>query len=268
MPELPNVELYRRHLDATCHGRTIRQAVVNDSRILHGLAAAEFARRVAGGHIGRSRRHGKHLLVDLGKPGWLHMHFGMNGALRRVAEGEEDPSYDRIRFDFASGDHLAYINPRMIGGVGLAANLDKFVAEEGLGPDALDRQFDRARFEHALAGRRRDLKSLLMDQAVVAGIGNIYSDEILFQARLHPKTGSDQLDAGGRERLFGAIKEVLETAIKSGAGAERLTGRLPQSFLIPHRGKGEHCPRCGGPVAAIKSSGRTAYFCPRCQPEP
>jgi formamidopyrimidine-DNA glycosylase len=267
MPELPDVELNKRHLNATCLGRTIRHVAVADARILADVSAAELARRIEGARIGAPRRHGKHLLVDLGPPGWLTLHFGMTGALKHFTDSEQDPPYDRVRFDFAEGHHLAYIDVRLFGRVGLAANADEFIAAEGLGPDALDPRFDFRAFEQALAGRKRDVKSLLMDQEAVAGIGNIYSDEILFQAGINPRTRCDRLDTGARQRMFGRIKEVLETAITSGAGAERLVDRLPASFLIPHREKGGRCPRCGGEIASAKFSGRTAYFCPRCQPE-
>jgi formamidopyrimidine-DNA glycosylase len=266
MPELPDVELYKRHLDATCLGRTIRGVAVGDVRILAGISASELARGLECARITASRRHGKHLLVDIGPSGWLTLHFGMTGALKHFTDGETDPPYDRVRFDFVDGHHLAYIDVRLFGRVGLTANADAFIAAEGLGPDALDPRFDLARFEQALAGRKRDVKSLLMDQEVVAGIGNIYSDEILFQARINPRTRCDRLDTDARQRLFEQIKAVLETAIASGAGAERLVDRLPSSFLIPHREKGGRCPRCGGEIAGAKFSGRTAYFCPQCQP--
>jgi formamidopyrimidine-DNA glycosylase len=267
VPELPDVELFKRHLDETCLGRTIGRVVVSDSGILGTLAAGEFARRVEGREIAGSRRHGKHLLVALRASGWLTMHFGMNGSLRHLAAGEADPPYDRLRLDFADGHHLAYLNPRRIGRVGLASDPAAFLLEEGLGPDALDPSFDLAAFEKALSRKKRDLKSLLMDQAVLAGIGNIYSDEILFAAGFHPRTRSDRLGAEERRRLFEAMKSVLETAIRCGAGAERLIDRLPASFLLPHREKGGLCPRCGGELHTLKFSGRTAYFCPRCQRE-
>jgi formamidopyrimidine-DNA glycosylase len=267
VPELPDVELYKRHLDATCVGRTIRRVTIGDTRILGGISAAELARRLPGARIIASRRHGKYLLVDLGPAGWLTLHFGMTGSLRHFTDGEQDPPYDRVRFDFADGHHLAYINARLLGRVGLTADADTFIAAQGLGPDALDQRFDFAAFERSLTGRKRDVKSLLMDQEVVAGIGNIYSDEILFQAGINPRTRCDRLDVGAGRHLFGRIKEVLETAITSGAGAEQLVNRLPGSFLIPHREKGGQCPRCAGEIASGKFSGRTAYYCPRCQPE-
>jgi hypothetical protein len=166
----------------------------------------------------------------------------MNGSLRHFEDGEDDPPYDRLCLDFADGHHLAYVNPRLLGRVGLARDAAEFIAPERLGPDALNPRFDLAAFERALAGRKRNLKSVLMDQEVVAGIGNVYSDEILFQARLHPRTRSDWLDAATRERLFRQINEVLETAMAHGAGTERLIDRLPSSFLIPHRQKGWMLP--------------------------
>lgn len=268
MPELPDVELYKRHFEATCRGRTIRTVAVNDARILSAVSAAELGRRLAGVRIGKARRHGKHLFVAAGRETWLAIHFGMNGALEHFGPNAEEPAYDRVRFDFADGHHLAYVNPRLFGHLGLVADVEAFIAAEGLGPDALDRDFDFAQFDAAIGGSRREVKSVLMDQAVVAGIGNIYSDEILFQTRLHPGSRADRLDASARRRLFDTMKAVLETAIESGAGAERLVERLPKTFLIPQRRKGGRCPNCGGPVAAAKFAGRTGYFCPRCQPQP
>ncbi|MGH6942955.1 MAG: Fpg/Nei family DNA glycosylase, partial [Geminicoccaceae bacterium] len=184
MPELPDVEIYKRHLDQTSLGRRIERVAVNDARILGKLAARTFAARLEGNRFEDTRRHGKHLLVRLARKGWLTLHFGMTGTLRFFEEEADDPKYDRVRFDFEDG-HLAYVNRRMLGRVGLADDAGAFIRAQDLGPDALDPAFDRKALERALAGRRRDLKTLLMDQAVVAGIGNIYADEILFQARLH-----------------------------------------------------------------------------------
>jgi formamidopyrimidine-DNA glycosylase len=267
MPELPDVELFRRHLDTSCHGRTILSATVADPKLLSGIDAAQLARRLAGTRIGASRRHGKHLFVAVGDAGWLGLHFGMNGSLLHLAPGDADPSYDRVRIDFADGHGLAYLNPRRIGEVVLVDDPDAFAAAERLGPDALDPKFERADFERRLAGTRRELKALLMDQAAVAGIGNIYSDEILFQARLHPSRRSDRLDAAERRHLWEQMRAVLETAVAAGAGAERLTERLPSRCLIPQRKRDGRCPRCGAAIAAAKFGGRTGYFCPRCQPQ-
>lgn len=268
MPELPDVELYKRRLDECCLDREIRRVMVADARLVDGISLAEFTRRLGGARMTATRRHGKHLLVALDRGDWLALHFGMTGALLPFAADEEGPPYDRIRFDFADGGHLAYVNRRRLGRLGLVADAEAFIAEERLGPDALDPAFDRAALDRALGARRRCLKTLLMDQAMLAGIGNIYSDEILFQARLHPAAPSDGLDSAARRRLFDAIHSVLETAIDCGAGSEDFIERLPRHFLLRHRQKGGKCPHCDGPVATRKFSGRTGYFCPKCQPAP
>jgi formamidopyrimidine-DNA glycosylase len=268
MPELPDVELYKRYLDEHALRQRIEHVAVGDARILGDLSARAFAARLRGNRFEESRRHGKHLLVRLERAGWLTLHFGMTGNLVYFRKGEDDPPYDRVRFDFAGGVHLAYVNRRMLGRVGLTDDADAFIRAEGLGPDALDSGFDLAAFTAALSGRRRDVKSMLMDQALIAGIGNIYADEILFQARLHPKTPVTSLDERQRAELFEQIKAVLKTAIAQGAGAEAFLERLPDDYLLPQRAQGGRCPRCGAALATLQAAGRTSYFCPRCQPAP
>ncbi len=265
MPELPDVELFKRRLDAHALNRTIRAVVVSDARILGDLPPEALVRRLEGRRFEASRRHGKHLLVRLYGGGWLTLHFGMTGSLEVFDRMADDPPYDRLRFDFAGGGHLAYLSRRLLGRIGLADDAAAFVAAENLGPDALDPAFDQAAFAAALAGSRRTAKAALMDQAVVAGVGNIYSDEILFQAGIHPATRLDALDEGRLADLFGQLKRVLETAVAEGAGSEQYLDRLPKGSLLPQRRKDGHCPRCGAGLHTLKASGRTAYFCPRCQ---
>lgn len=267
MPELPDVELFRRYLNETCKDRVIRHVVVNDPRLLAGISSDVFAARLVGARILSSERHGKLLLIRLAPAGWITMHFGLTGALGHLDAVEAEPPYTRLRFDFADGHRLAYVNLRRIGAVGLVDDIDRFVAAERLGPDALDRRLDFTVFSQVLSRRPRDIKSVLMDQSAIAGIGNIYSDEILFQAGIHPKARTDRLDAETRKRLFRQVKRVLETAVERGAGAELTPGVLPRSFLLPERKKGGRCPRCGGEIHTVKFSGRTAYYCAHCQVE-
>lgn len=268
MPELPDVELFKRYLDRTCRGRVIKGATLKDTRLLGAVSAARLSLSLKGARISGSCRHGKYLFVDLGKTGWLLLHFGMNGSLTHYVAAEDEPAYDRLRIDFADGHHLAYVNPRRIGRIDLVGDLDDFIRAESLGPDALAASFRLKNFRQALAGFRRDIKSVLMDQTVLSGVGNIYSDEILFQARLHPKSRSNALDAAAAERLFRATKSVLGAAIKSGAGSEHGVERLPAGFLLPQRHRGGHCPRCGEGLATVRQGARTGYYCPRCQPAP
>jgi formamidopyrimidine-DNA glycosylase len=266
MPELPDVELYRRTLDRHALHRRILRVVVSDARILSDLAEKDFAARLKGNQLERSRRHGKHLLVRLARDGWLVMHFGMTGTLCYVEPADADVPYDRVRLVFEGGS-LVYVNRRMLGRVGLTDDADAFIATEGLGPDALDPAFDLATLSAALDGRR-EVKAVLMDQSVVAGIGNLYADEILFQARLHPRASGRSVGKAKRRSLHEKIKTVLQTAIDCGAGAEQFVERLPKGWLLPQRHEGGTCPRGHGQLATIKAAGRTSYYCPRCQPEP
>jgi formamidopyrimidine-DNA glycosylase len=268
MPELPDVEIFRRVLDEHALGHVVARAVVADPQSLEGATAATVQRRLKGQRLSSSSRHGKVLFATFESGGTLAMHFGTNGSLEAVPAGDNEPASTRLIFEFTDGSRLAYLNPRRIGHVCVTESVAHFIAEQRLGPDALDPAFDEAAFANVLANRRQPIKAMLMDQARLAGVGNIYADEILFRARLHPGAIAQTLDRGERHRLFGAMKHVLQTAIDRGAGAEDFTDRLPEGFLLPQRHAGGHCPRCGTALAVDKRGGRTSYHCPKCQPEP
>lgn len=267
MPELPEVEMFKRGAADKCRGRVVREVIVSDPGILEGISARDLERRLTGKRLRSSRRYGKHLFIELDGGGALAMHFGMNGSLALVAEGEADPPYARLQLRLDKGDRLAYVNPRRIGRASLAESAEAFVAEAGLGPDVLDPAFKPEAFAAILAAGKRDIKSVLMDQVLMAGIGNIYSDEILFQARIYPGIAAAKLKGERVAQLFRVMRKTLETAIESGAGSERATDRLPKGFLIPRRRRGGRCPRCDTALATIKHGGRTCYYCPRCQPK-
>jgi formamidopyrimidine-DNA glycosylase len=265
MPELPDVEGFKRVLEKNALRRTIERVVVSDSRILGKLSARAFASGLQGTKLVAARRHGKHLMAKIDRGGWLTLHFGMTGALQFVRKREDEPPFTRVRLDFANDGCLAYTNKRMIGRVGLVEDAADFIADEKLGLDALDLRFDFDAFKTAVLGSERDVKSVLMDQEIVAGIGNIYSDEILFQARINPAERTDKLTPDQLKRLFLEMRRILKTAIACGAGSEQFVERLPKGSLLPERNKGGHCPRCRSPLKVFKLGGRTAYCCPRCQ---
>ena len=268
MPELPDVEIFRSLAERHGRGKIIARVSVSDPGMVKGAAADELPRLLEGKRIAGCRRHGKLLFVEMAGGGALALHFGTNGSLRCVAPEEAEPAYTRLSLGLAAGERLAYLNPRRIGEVRWLESAESFIAEAGLGPDALDPALDEATFAPALGDGRQAIKAVLMDQARIAGIGNIYSDEILFQARLHPALAARSLAAAGRARLYAAMRHVLETAIACGAGAENFTENLPKDFLIPERHAGGHCPRCGAALRVYKQGGRTGYYCPRCQKEP
>lgn len=257
MPELPDVEVFRERLESTSLNREIRTVSVDADRVLKDVSERTLRSRLKGGALTSTRRHGKHLFARIRGDGWLRLHFGMTGELVPYGEGDEPPGHVRLRLDFAGGDRLAYRNVRKLGEIGLVEDPDGFVEEKGLGPDALD--LDREGFRRRLDGRRGAIKSTLMNQEVVAGIGNVYADEILFRARIHPETPIGELDDGALRRLHRAVGDVLQAAIDA-----RVTD-FPRSFLLPDREEGAPCPRCGTPLEKIRVSGRPTYFCPEDQ---
>lgn len=265
MPELPDVEGFKRVLIRSALRKTINRVVVSDARILGNLSARVLESRLQGARLLAGRRHGKHLMASIDRGGWLVLHFGMTGGLHFVRDLDEEPPFTRVRLDFDKDGCLAYTNKRMIGRVGLVEDAADFIADEKLGTDALDRRLDFPAFKEAVLGTKRDVKSVLMDQQIIAGIGNIYSDEILFQARVNPATRIDKLTASELKRVFLEMRRVLKTAIAHGAGSEQFVERMPKGALLPERRKGGCCPRCRSRLKVFKVGGRTAYCCPACQ---
>lgn len=262
MPELPDVEVFKCRLVESALNKRIDTVAVQNRRVLAGLSPNRLQAGLAGHRFRAARRHGKHLFAQIDAGPWLAMHFGMTGEIKYFTGDDPTPAFDRLRIDFVNGAHLAYYDQRLLGRLRLVDDPDRFIAEKPLGPDALD--VDYRNFAAVLDKARGGIKALLMDQTQIAGIGNIYSDEILFQARIHPQTKVVALDASQRRAVYEAIKSVLKKAIARGADPEK----LPADYLIPHRRAGEPCPRCGGKVARLSLGGRGSYFCPRCQPPP
>lgn len=260
MPELPDVEVFKRYLDATSLHQRIRGVDVSARRMLQGVSSRELVAALTGHELAETRRHGKHLFVRITRDGWLRLHFGMTGALAYYKREDATLSHTRLRLDFANGYHLAFIDVRMFGAIGLVDDVDAFLASQHLGPDALD--LDEAGFRDALAGHRGGIKATLMNQHVIAGLGNIYTDEVLFAAHVDPRAATECLDDATLRDLHRATHDVLERAID--AHVELI--RFPRSFLLPHRGADEICPRCGRPLRRARIAGRTTYYCPRDQP--
>jgi formamidopyrimidine-DNA glycosylase len=261
MPELPDVEVFRRYLGSTALHKTIDGVDVRSKRLLKGISERTLRSHLNGRKLQETHRHGKYLLIRVQADEWLVLHFGMTGLLKYFKNKHKEPEYTQTLISFKNGYHLAYVAPRKLGQIFLVDLKGTLIEEKELGPDVLDRSFDLEAFHEALSGSRGMIKSTLMSQKIMAGIGNIYSDEILFQARIHPKALVGRLDRDQRGRLFRALKRVLRKAIEVQADPQR----LPSSYLIPHRDPEEKCPRCKGKVEKIEVSGRSGYYCPRCQ---
>jgi formamidopyrimidine-DNA glycosylase len=261
MPELPDVETFRRYLASTALHKKIKEVEVNSLAILEDVSASELKKRLQGRQFEDARRHGKYLAAILDNNGCLVMHFGMTGFLKYFKDERKEPPHERLLISFANGYHLAYDCQRKLGHIRLVDDFAHFIEEKALGPDALDPDLGFAAFQKAAVGRQASIKSFLMNQEVLAGIGNVYSDEILFQAKIPPKIRADRLPDKALQRLFSVRKEVLETAIAHQANPDE----FPQSYLTRHRGRSGECPKCGTPIEKTQVSGRTAYYCPDCQ---
>ena len=259
MPELPEVETFKRYFDTSSLHQRIGRVDVRDAYILKSISARELARRLKGRQFKSSRRHGKHLFVRADDDLWLRLHFGMTGSLHYFKREEQASKYARVLFVFANNHRLAFEDQRKFGEIGLIENVNEFLEKRALGPDALDISFSQFR---EIPGKHRGaVKTILLNQKLIAGIGNIYADEILFRTRLHPATQISAFTAKTVSKLFRATRYILKKAIESKADADL----LPKSWLLPHRGKGGKCPVCGRKLRSATIGGRTAWFCAHCQ---
>ena len=257
MPELPEVETYTRYFARHALGQPIARVEVRDERILGEIRKEAFARRLKGRAFTSVRRHGKHLFAEASSNTWLHLHFGMTGDLAYSRHREGDARFFRVIFHFANGAFLAFEDMRLFGLVDLIASPDALIAEKRLGPDPLDPAFTFSRFAELLERRKGAIKSLLMSQEILAGMGNLYVDETLFHAGVHPKRAIHRLRKEEERTIFTTMRRILREAIaRHERGAE-----LPPRYLYHHREAGERCPRCGGTIKRAVVFGRTTYFC-------
>ncbi len=256
MPELPEVEMARMLVQDRLKGRLVKSLDIKDPKML--TVGSEHAMREAfiGQRVGDAHRHGKNLLIRIGED-HLYIHLGMSGSLHLVDDREVTP-HERLRLGL--GDRaLVLDDPRRFGRFGLYHRLEDLLIEKDLGPDALTIS-DKV-FVSRMAGRRGSIKPLLLDQSLIAGVGNLYADETLFQEGLHPATKADALSGTDMARLGKRVREVLEASIS----VRTEFSRLPEGFLLRDRREGAPCPRCSTALEAIRIGGRTTILCPECQ---
>jgi formamidopyrimidine-DNA glycosylase len=259
MPELPEVETFKRYLDSTSLHQRITNVEVRDAYILKRVSARELARRLKGRRFENTHRHGKHLFVRAGDELWLRLHFGMTGSLQYLKRDEETLKTARVLFRFAKNGRLAFDDQRKFGEIELIEDADEFLQNRSLGPDALEITFSQ--FKTIFRTHRGAVKAILLNQQLIAGIGNLYADETLFRACMHPATEAARLSDNHLGRLFRATRYVLERAI----ALKTDFNRLPKSWLLTHRGKRGRCPRCGRALKSATIGGRTSWFCAHCQ---
>ena len=264
MPELPDAVVYEHRIADAALNRVINGTTVVDALLLgDGLDPHRFEEVLRGETLTETHRHGKHVFARYGTDtGWLALHFGMTGSVRVVEDGAL-PEYAYVQLHFVDGGHLAFRCPRKFARVRLIDTPDAFVEAKDLGPDM--RRADVETFLTALDGRRGTIKGRLLDQSVVAGLGNIYADEALYQEGIHPATTVPELSEVHLRDLYDAIQTVLDAAIEADSDPTALD---PGHFMLPHRYGDEQCPDTGVPLQTEQVSGRTAYYSPARQSPP
>jgi formamidopyrimidine-DNA glycosylase len=278
--ELPEVEVMRRDLEKDVIGRRIKTAEVkaskNAMRVIrrHGKRK-EFTSRLVGTKIQRVERRGKYLLLFLDSGDAVVTHFGMSGRFQRGTGRVALAPHTHVIMTFQQGGDLRFIDPRTFGEMFVTAadDLGKVKEIAHIAIDPLDQVFTWQTFQYLLAEKAAKMKSLLMDQKFISGLGNIYSDEVLFHAGLRYDRMSNTLSSQEVRRLYRAIQEIMQESIKArGTTLEDeayvdLFGKPGEyaSELKVYGRTGLPCRRCRTPIQSVKLSGRLAYFCPQCQ---
>ena len=282
MPELPEVETIRRQLEPVVVGRTIDAARVLDERWTRPEQPRALEAEVKGRRIEDVRRRGKYLIVDLEGDRHLVMHLRMTGNLLmagaerfggpRLYESEPDARFLRAVIELDDGSELWFTDARRFGhGVVLSGDELGPYLDARLGVEPLGGELTGETLAHLAAGRTAPLKSFLLDQRRVAGVGNIYADEALWRAELHPLSPAGSMRAEHCEALVEGIVEALEAGLANGGSsiddyrdARGERGSMQDEFLV-HTREGRECFRCGGEIRRVVVGGRSTYFCPDCQ---
>lgn len=298
MPELPEVETVARDLHGAVAGATIRSATVHwDRTIRHPQPPERFAAEIAGATIRRVSRRAKTVLVHFEDGRVMTVALRMTGALLVAPQGTPPDPYVRVAFDLDDGRELRYRDVRKFGRIGLwpggglrsvgagRGARSRRVAEggrsyrigevfSGHGPEPLSGGFTVERLKERLARRSARLKTLLLDQSFIAGVGNIYADEALWRARLNPLRAADTLEDDEIKRLHRSIRRVLRQGIANRGssfsdyvGTDGQPGENAERLMV-YRRTDQPCYRCGKPIRRIVVAQRSAHYCPRCQPEP
>ena len=273
MPELPEVETIVRQLAPRVEGRRLERVEVLDARWCRPLAPVEMSAALRGRAVERLWRRGKYLVWELGELSLL-MHLRMTGTL--LYDPTAPARHTRARLELDDGHRLLVCDPRRFGTAELARGrqevTDFFAARLGVEP--LGPRFTESYLRALASGRRAPVKAFLLDQRRIAGVGNIYADEALFRARIHPLRPAGRLSVG----QLGELRRAVVSSLRAGIGAGGATiddyrdvdggrGSFQDQFLV-HRRAGEPCPRCGATIVKLMAAGRGTYACESCQPRP
>jgi formamidopyrimidine-DNA glycosylase len=279
MPELPEVETVRRGLSTHLTGRRVTRVEVRHPRAVrrHPAGADDLVARLVGRRLGPPQRRGKYLWVPLvGCDEALVAHLGMSGQFRVAGTGEPTGPHVRVVLGFDSGPDVRFVDQRTFGGLAVEPVVDDVPRSvQHIALDPFDPAYDETATVDRLRRRRTELKRALLDQSLVSGIGNIYADEALWRARLHPRRPTDALTRGQARAALVQAKAVMAAALaEGGTSFDALyvhvngdSGWFDRSLHAYGR-EGQPCDRCGTPIRREAFTNRSSHFCPRCQPAP
>lgn len=267
MPELPEVETIKNELYPHIIGRRFTGVTVYDDKLLRTPSVEEFRQKLTGQKIDSLERRGKYLIFHLSSGNVLILHLKMSGAL--LLNPEQANRHARVIFDLDNSSQIIFTDRRRLGDMWLVENEQPIIGK--LGPEPLTPEFTSALLAKRSQKRQSPIKAMLLDQAFIAGIGNMYADEALFAARIHPLRKANSLSPQEIKKLRKAIVYVLRSAIDSkGASVDTYKrpdgelGTAHSNFCVAHR-IGKPCPICGTPIQRLVIRNRGSYFCPKCQ---
>ncbi len=257
MPELPEVAYQKLYVDTTSLHQKIVRVDLGADKIFQS-PKKDFEEVLTGNEFISSHQIGKYLIMQLKDKGFLVIHFGMTGKMDYFRH-EEVQKHAQLTLSFENGGKLSFVCPRKFGKLFLTESIEDFRKQQNLGPHATE--LKKADFHKLFEKKKGSLKTALMDQSFIAGLGNLYVDEMLFQSGVHPKTKSENLDKKDLDLLYGNMVDILNTVTK--CKTEGIP--VPDSYLRRHRTEGEDCPNGKGKIEMIKVGGRSTYFCAECQ---
>lgn len=260
MPELPEVETWRRLADRAGVGqRIVRAEAAPDTLIMDQMPPETLEAKLAGKRIAATGRRGKHMWLTLRPEGFLYVHFGMSGSLWHLRPGEPDPSHGKLTLHLSDGTRLLYRNPRRIGKLRWAEEILTFAPVAGLGPDPLLEGLSAEALSDKFRKSKRPVKSLLLDQRFFAGVGNWIADEVLYQTGMNPFQPAQSLDTADWQRLVDRLRDILTFAVSVGADDTQ----FPDTWLFHTRwGKEADLTRQGEPIQYDTIGGRTCAWVP------
>ena len=263
MPELPEAEANRLRVERDCLHRTIEAAEPGDDVSYIELPGDNERARLVGRQFTRTHRHGKLIFAGSESGPWICVHLGMSGSLRPFDEGAENgggpPDYTKFVIRFEGERRLAFSCPRKLGWVRVVDSPEAEIARIGFGPDALE--IGREAFAEVIGTSRGAIKSALIEQTKLAGVGNLWSDEILYRVGVDPERKGTDLSDSQLGDAYDAMHNILHAVVDTQADYTK----LPDDWLIHTRDEGAECPRCGGEIVRTKVGGRSAYHCTRHQ---